>query len=110
MVSSSLISILQESGYTILHASDGVHAVRTYKKEPEKISLVLLDMVMPRMGGKEVFAEIKKLNPDVKTIFVSGYSPDILLNKTGLEESIYVLRKPVSPSDLLLKIREVLDS
>lgn len=110
IVRATLAAMLQELGYTILQASDGLDAVRIFEKETERIGLVLLDVVMPNMGGKEAYEEMKKLNPGLKTIFMSGYAADILRNKAVLEEGLNVLQKPVSPSDLLLKVREILNS
>jgi len=65
---------------------------------------------MPKKNGKEVYAEIKKIKSDMKVIFVSGYSADILHKKGILEVGLNFISKPVSPDELLTKLRDVLDN
>jgi len=64
---------------------------------------------MPKKNGKEVYAEIKKVKSDMKVIFVSGYSADIINKKAMLEAGISFISKPVLPDELLKKVRDVLD-
>ncbi|MEF9438620.1 MAG: response regulator, partial [Candidatus Mariimomonas ferrooxydans] len=75
----------------------------------EKIQLLVLDVVMPGKKGKEVYEEIKKVRPDIKTIFTSGYTEDIIHTKDIVKQDLNFVSKPVSPNNLLRKIREVLD-
>ena len=65
---------------------------------------------MPKKNGKEVYEEIKKVKSDIKVIFVSGYSADIIHKKGILEVGMNFISKPVSPDDLLIKVRDVLDA
>ena len=67
---------LKKLGYTVLESNNGRHAVELYKKLQDKINLVVLDIVMPNMGGGEVYDRLKELNPDVKVLLSSGYSID----------------------------------
>ena len=75
----------------------------------DRIDLLLLYVVMPRMSGAEVFEKIRTLSPDVKVIFTSGYSADVI-EKTILKyRDITLLSKPVSPDKLLQKIKDVIE-
>ena len=102
-------SILREFGYAVIVAKDGNDAVREFRENRDRIGLLLLDVIMPRKSGKDAYEEIRTLRPDIKVLFISGYSAD-MINKEGiLEEGSSFISKPVSPTDLLLKVREVLD-
>lgn len=102
--------ILTEYGYTVLEAIDGEDAMRIFNAQNETIQLLILDVVMPKKDGKEVYFEIKKVKPDAKVIFMSGYATDILYKKGIVEDSLNFISKPISPEELLLKVREVLDT
>jgi CheY-like chemotaxis protein len=101
--------VLQAYGYTVLLAKDGEDAIRTFMDNKDTVQLVMLDMIMPKMSGKEAYEEIKKIKPDIKTLFSSGYSADRIDKSNLLKEGFDFIMKPVSPTDLLRKIREVLD-
>ena len=73
------------------------------------ISLVLSDVVMPKMNGKEILEEIRKLKTGIKVIFISGYTADIIQKKGIAEEGAEYITKPFNKNDLLQKIRDVLD-
>jgi two-component system cell cycle sensor histidine kinase/response regulator CckA len=73
------------------------------------IQLLILDLIMPKKSGKEAYDEIKKIRPDVKALFTSGYAIDIIKRKGLLEEGFNFISKPISPKGLLRKVREVLD-
>jgi len=75
----------------------------------EKVSLVLLDVIMPVKNGSETYDEIKSLNPDTKVIFMSGYTDDIIRRKELLKSNTDLIAKPIAPDTLLRKVREVLD-
>ena len=103
-------SILEEFGYTVLEAADGVEALAVFEQHQDQVRLVLCDLIMPKKNGRETSAEIMKLKPDIKIIFMSGYPNDIIVRKGILEPKAQLLLKPLHPADLLMKIREVLDS
>ncbi len=92
----------------MIEAVDGEDAVSKFKDNQDRIKLLLLDVIMPKKNGKEVYEEIKAINPDIKTIFVSGYAMDLMQDK-GVHDGSAFLQKPVQPKNLLIKIREVLD-
>jgi DNA-binding NtrC family response regulator len=68
--------ILEEIGFNVILAEDGEEAVSIYRKEYERIRVVLLDMLMPKLSGNEVYSKMKKINPDVKVILTSGFRKD----------------------------------
>ena len=104
-----LKEILSNAGYNIIEAVDGHDAIQAFHKNKDNIHLLILDVIMPGINGKEVYTEIKKVKSDVKVIFVSGYSADFICKKGILEIGLNFIPKPVSPYDLLLKVRDVLD-
>jgi PAS domain S-box-containing protein len=107
----SLITIsLEGYGYTVIEARDGLEAVERFKEHRNVIDLLIFDVIMPRLNGKESFDEIKSISPAVKVIFTSGYTEDILDKKLVMEEGINFLSKPVSPKELLARVRATLDN
>ncbi len=101
--------VLEEYGYTVIEAPDGEEAVKKFMENKEDIQLVMLDVIMPKKSGKEAADEIKEVKPDTRILFTSGYTADIIHQKGILEEGMNFISKPVTPNDLLIKIREVLD-
>ena len=101
--------ILTSRGYTVIEATDGEDAVARFLSHKDRIDLLLLDVVMPRMNGKETYEKIKKINPHVRVLFTSGYTGDVVLDKGVHDESINFISKPLSPDELLRKVREVLE-
>jgi CheY-like chemotaxis protein len=103
-------SALSGRGYRVLVAHDGEQAIATFMEHPERISLVLLDVIMPKRSGPEVFAAIKALNPEVSVLFTTGYIDETAILSDLLARGVAVLRKPYSPSALCRRVREVLDA
>ncbi|TAN39531.1 MAG: PAS domain S-box protein [Nitrospirae bacterium] len=103
-------TVLKDSGYTVISAVDGEDAVQKYREHKDRIQLLLFDLIMPKKGGKEAYDEIRAIMPDVKILFTSGYSPDIVRAKTTLGNSAAIAYKPISPGDLLRKVRSILDA
>ena len=101
--------VLKESGYKVVEAVDGEEAVSKFMENQDAIDLLLLDVVMPKMSGKEAYEIIKKVKPDIKLLMTSGYSADFISKKGIIEEELNFLAKPMSPANLLKKVREVLD-
>ncbi|HEX9716195.1 MAG TPA: ATP-binding protein [Desulfurivibrionaceae bacterium] len=100
---------LTRFGYTVIEAVDGEEAVRKFKENQAAIQLLLFDIVMPKMNGQEAYEAINKIQPGIKTIFMSGYAPEMIREKAALKESTPLLAKPLSPTELLQKVREILD-
>jgi PAS domain S-box-containing protein len=109
-VRSLLKDVLLNAGYHIIEAVDGDNAIEAFHENKENIQLLILDIIMPKKNGKEVYAELKKVKSDIKVIFISGYSADIIHKKGTLEVGTNFISKPVSPDNLLTKVRKVLDS
>ncbi len=102
-------TILKQSGYTVIEAVDGEDAVNKFRENKNRIHILLFDMIMPRMNGKEAYDEIRKIKPDLKVIFATGYAPEIIQQKASLKDSAHLIFKPVSPGELLKTVRSVLD-
>lgn len=101
--------VLEEDGYKVIEAADGEEAVNKFMENKDKIDLLLLDIVMPKMNGKEVYERIKKIKPDIKLLMASGYPADFITQKGIIEEGFNFVAKPMSPTKLLMKVRGVLD-
>jgi DNA-binding response OmpR family regulator len=101
---------LEEFGYKVIEASDGADAIRKFTEHRDKIQLLLLDVVMPHKNGAEVFDEIKKLKPEIKVLFMSGYPADLLRKEDVLEAGSHFIAKPVSPRNLLREVNRVLET
>jgi hypothetical protein len=101
--------VLEELGYEVIEAGDGEDAVNKFMDNKDDIDMLLLDVIMPRMNGKEAYDEILKVAPNIKTLFLSGYTKDIINQKGILEEGLNFISKPLSPTELSRKVRDVLD-
>jgi PAS domain S-box-containing protein len=103
--------VLRDQGYTVLEASNGKEALRIVRKPPGRtIHLVLTDVVMPQMGGKELSRRLKALQPSIKVLFASGYTDTAIVRNSGIEPGFVLLQKPFTKISLARKVREVLDS
>jgi signal transduction histidine kinase len=101
--------ILEKNGYTVIEAVDGDDAISKFRENKQNIHLLLMDVIMPKKNGKDVYEEIKKIRSDIKALFLSGYTADHIQTKGVLEEGINFIFKPVSVHTLLRKVRESLD-
>lgn len=101
---------LRRLGYRVIQAEDGGEAVRVFREHCNMIDLVILDILMPLKSGREVHDEIRNIRPDIKDLFMSGYSSDLLQARGLCENGSDVLVKPFRPLELARKVREVLDN
>ncbi len=101
--------ILEEYGYKVIKAADGEEAVNKFKEGNKTIQMLILDVTMPKKNGKEVYEIIKKMNPAIKVIFMSGYTGNILNESGAAIKDFVFISKPFEPQELLKKIRENLD-
>ncbi|MDD2852391.1 MAG: response regulator [Desulfuromonadaceae bacterium] len=108
-VRSFMAHALKEYGYQVIEAVNGEDALEKYCANRDRIQLVILDAVMPRMNGREVYDTISKMGEKVRVLFHSGYSSDIIEPKWIVEEGASFLTKPVTVLVLLGKVREALD-
>lgn len=100
---------LTRLGYTVIEAADGEEAVQKFKENQACIQLLLFDIIMPKMNGQGAYEAINKIRPGVKAIFMSGYAPDLIREKAALGDTVPLLAKPLSPTELLQKVRATLD-
>lgn len=103
-----ITQILAGSGYRVIEAYDGEDAEIKFNYHRDEIDLLIFDVIMPRKNGKQAYDSIKKIRPDLKCLFLSGYTADIISNSGISEQEGAFLQKPVPPHLLLTKVREVL--
>ncbi|HAR95364.1 MAG TPA: hypothetical protein DCR97_05300 [Deltaproteobacteria bacterium] len=101
--------MLCASGYTVIEAHNGEDAVRKYGDNKNKVDLLILDVVMPVKNGREAYEEIRQIGGSVRALFMSGYTGDVVLDRGVQDGTFDYIPKPLSASDLLQKIREILD-
>jgi len=103
-------TVMHQFGYTVIEAVDGEDAVLKFIENKDRIKLIVLDAIMPNKNGKQAYDEISSIAPNIKTLFASGYTADVISPTGILEKGTYFILKPVSPIDLLKKVREILDA
>jgi CheY-like chemotaxis protein len=101
--------VLKRAGFAVLEAENGVAAMELYEAVDYSIDLVLTDVVMPEMNGSELAERIRKVNPQAKILFMSGYTEDKVMRDKLLAPGAAFLEKPFTPDSLTRKAREVLD-
>ncbi|MBI4589551.1 MAG: GAF domain-containing protein [Candidatus Rokubacteria bacterium] len=101
--------ILGGTGYTVLAATDGVEALRVSQAHPGPIHLLVTDVVMPKMSGRELADRLAPIRPAIKTLYMSGYTDDAIVHHGVLDPGVFLIEKPFTPDALLGRIREVLD-
>jgi len=103
------VETLTGLGYQVMLATDGEQALEDFRANRDRIALAVLDVVLPKLSGPEVYARIRAEKPDLPVIFSTGYSPDIAQLEKVQQEGLPVLQKPYSPRGLARKVRETLD-
>ncbi len=102
--------MLRKQGYTVLAAVGGTHALEIATRSERPIDLLITDMVMPGMGGRELADQLRALRPGTRVLFVSGYTDSGIVTEGELNSETAFLQKPFTPEDLARKVREVLES
>ena len=102
--------ILKNRGYTVIAAQNADECLRLARQHNGPIHLLLTDVIMPRMNGRELFRRLSAFLPDLEVLYMSGYTDDVIAHHGILEEGIHLLQKPVSIHTLTSKIRELLDN
>jgi CheY-like chemotaxis protein len=100
--------VLESYGYKVILAVDGLDAVAKFTERKETVGLVILDMIMPKMSGPEVYKAIKKMRPEIKALFLSGYTADKIRAEGLLPADVELASKPISQHDLLTTVRNIL--
>ena len=104
-----LIESLQGLGYSVILAENGIDTVEIFKSNPKEIDLVVLDMIMPKMGGRNTFFQLKAIDPDVKVLLISGYVSDKEVNELLNKGANGFLSKPCRINVFAEEIRRILD-
>ncbi|MCF7940026.1 MAG: GAF domain-containing protein [Spirochaetia bacterium] len=105
-----VLRILERAGYTVLLANDGEEALLLFEQHTDTVSLLLLDVMMPGMGGEEAYEHICRIRADVPVIFATGYSEHAVHTNFVLNEGLRLLQKPYTSHDLLSQIRSALEA
>jgi PAS domain S-box-containing protein len=101
---------LKIAGYNVVEARDGKDALRVARIHEERIHLLLTDVVMPGMSGRELADEMKRMRPETRVLFMSGYTSNVIVRRGVLDEELSLLTKPFTRSGLTQKVREMLNS
>jgi len=102
--------ILEQQGYSILEAKNGIEALKVSEENGDQIHLMIADVLMPGMGGREIEERLRPLRPEMKVIYMSGYTDNAIVHHGVLNPEIEFLQKPISSEALKRKVREVLDA
>jgi two-component system cell cycle sensor histidine kinase/response regulator CckA len=103
-------AMLENSGYTVLAASDGVIAEALLRQHLSEIDLLVTDVIMPKINGRDLAIKLQTLCPDLKVLFMSGYTDDVLGQQSNIKEGAHFLQKPFSMKTLTTKVRETLNT
>jgi CheY-like chemotaxis protein len=96
-------------GYQIIEADSGFQAIERFSQANGKVDLLLTDVVMPGMGGRDLAQELRRNRPDLPVIYLSGYTDDAVIQRGVSEESDVLIQKPFTAQVLARKIRRLLD-
>jgi len=102
-------SLLKLNGYHVLEAADGIEALRICRQHPGEIQLLVTDVVMPGMSGRELAEQLAVEQPSIKVLYMSGYTDDTVVHAGVAQAGMAFLQKPFSPTTFTHKVREVLD-
>ncbi len=102
-------NLLKLNGYRVLEAADGTEALRICRQHPGEIQLLVTDLVMPGMSGRELAERLRSEQAEVKVLYMSGYTDDSVVHAGGAQAGMAFLQKPFSPTTFTHKVREVLD-
>jgi CheY-like chemotaxis protein len=104
-----MIKVLEGAGYKVVAAVDGDEALEKFEQHKDDIRLLILDVVMPNKNGQMVYNNIRENHDGIQTLFMSGYTADIIDTKGIMEQGSSFLSKPIMPNEFLIKVRELLD-
>jgi CheY-like chemotaxis protein len=102
--------LLEAQGYTVLQANGSNEAMRVARDHADEIHLLVTDVIMPGMNGRDLASALRSLYPHLKRVFMSGYPADVVAHRGVVDEGVWFLQKPFSRNDLCAKVREALDS
>ena len=102
------MAMLEKLGYSVISAHTPEEALHLAEENKGSIDLLMTDVIMPKMNGRELAAELQALNPDLKCLFMSGYTADIIAEQGVLDEGVHFLQKPFTFTSLASKVRSAL--
>lgn len=105
-----IIGVLEGAGFTVIPAKNGAEAFSLFEAHQDRVDLLLFDIVMPRMGGKEACLAIRALRPEIRALFMSGYAPEGFTGQLALGKGTGFIQKPYRTQELLEKVRETLEA
>ncbi|HXE98375.1 MAG TPA: response regulator [Dongiaceae bacterium] len=100
---------MEECGYSVICSTSPPEACALFEQHAGKISLLLSDVIMPELNGKELFDQVRAINPDIKVLFMSGYTDDVITKRGVLPDGTNFINKPFTILQLAAKLRAVLD-
>jgi len=104
-----VVEVLKRQGYNVLQAENGIEALEILNGNADLLDLMVTDIVMPRMGGPEVAERVREMRPDIKVLFMSGYSADTDRHQALAAEGTSFLPKPFTPTQLAARVRQLCD-
>jgi CheY-like chemotaxis protein len=102
-------AVLERAGYVVIEAGGGDEALFEASKHGEQVKLLVTDVVMPRMGGRDLARRMEEINPSLRVLYVSGYTSDAIFHRDILEAGVDFVQKPFSSREFLVRVREILD-
>jgi two-component system, cell cycle sensor histidine kinase and response regulator CckA len=102
--------VLEKYGYRVLEAANGEEALKVAERHDGRVDLLLSDVVMPRMGGPELAQALLQQRPDVKVLYMSGYTDHPMVRRGVVDAGVAFLQKPFTPTSLVSRIRELLET
>jgi CheY-like chemotaxis protein len=102
-------TILTRQGYTVLTAESGIDALKVLENHDGPIHLLLTDVIMPEMNGRDLFARLSPQYPDLKVLFMSGYTDNVIAHQGVMDPDVSFIQKPFSVQGLAAKVRAVID-
>lgn len=101
--------MLEELGYRVLAATSPSEASKLAEEQADEINLLITDVIMPEMNGRDLSEHLESLYPNLKTLFMSGYTANVIAHRGVLDDNVFFISKPFSKKDMAVKVREVLD-
>lgn len=103
-------TVLEQFNYNVITAANGKDAIELFQKRKDDIDLVILDVIMPKANGKEVYDKIKEMKPEIPALFISGYTSDFLSSREIALDNLEFIQKPVFPQELIKKVKNKLEA
>jgi CheY-like chemotaxis protein len=100
---------LSERGYTVIEAEDGLEALELFRQHGKTIDMVVIDLIMPKLGGRETYLRLKQMNPDIRALFATGYGIDDQTQELLATGVLGIIKKPYEMASVESEIRRALD-